>query len=287
MSERTCDTLVIGSGFGGARWRDDWPRRVMTCSWSRRVRRSTRPRLPADPGPGNFFRRYLKSTGNDALNLTYAEALGGGSGFYEMVSLRAPTQAFEQRDGDGRRLWPAGVDRRTLDPWYDVAERELMSNRSRRGRPRTGIVFARLMSSLGYSTERARYAVQGCLGSGFCIAGCIYGAKQSLLLNYLPRARAAGAAILTGYEAIALRPLAPDGPPRNPALPRDLARPYEVTLPPARMRRQAPPRRCASAPGSSSWPAARSAARGSCCAHAAGCRGSRPRSGATSRSTAE
>jgi hypothetical protein len=42
-----------------------------------------------------------------------------------MVSLRAPTRAFEQRDADGRRLWPASLDRRALDPWYDRAEREL------------------------------------------------------------------------------------------------------------------------------------------------------------------
>jgi choline dehydrogenase-like flavoprotein len=34
-----------------------------------------------------------------------------------------------------------------------------------------------------------------CLGCGYCLLGCTYGRKQSTLINYLPRAIAAGAAI--------------------------------------------------------------------------------------------
>src|SRR3989454_8830883 len=49
--------------------------------------------------------------------------------------------------------------------------------------PKTGLVFAHLMRNLGYSVDRCRYAVRGCQGSGFCVTGCVYGAKQSLFLN--------------------------------------------------------------------------------------------------------
>src|SRR4029077_18565695 len=60
---------------------------------------------------------------------------------------------------------------------------------------------------LGYSVDRARYAVRGCQGSGFCVTGCIYGAKQSLFLNYLPQAVAAGAEIETDLEALSVAAL--------------------------------------------------------------------------------
>ena len=41
-----------------------------------------------------------------------------------MICLRAPSLAFQQTHG-GRRLWPAGVDRETLNPYYERAERML------------------------------------------------------------------------------------------------------------------------------------------------------------------
>jgi cholesterol oxidase len=59
-----------------------------------------------------------------------------------------------------------------------------------------------MMKNLGYSCDRARYAERGCVGSGFCVTGCIYAAKQSLLLNYLPQAVEAGVTIETDMEAL-------------------------------------------------------------------------------------
>jgi hypothetical protein len=83
-----------------------------------------------------------------------------------MVSLRAPSRSFEQRGADGRRLWPQGVDRRALDPYYDIAER--MLNVEQIGRheiPKSGVAFAALMKNLEYSCDRALYAVKGCIGN--------------------------------------------------------------------------------------------------------------------------
>jgi choline dehydrogenase-like flavoprotein len=150
---------------------------------------------------------YIKGLSGDHLSFTYAEALGGGSGFYEMVSLRAPARAFEQRDGERRRLWPGGVDRSALDPYYERAERMLRVEQiAPEDVPKSGLVFSLLMKNLGYSCDRARYAVRNCLGSGFCVTGCVFGAKQSLHLNYLPQAEAAGATIACGFEAVSIAP---------------------------------------------------------------------------------
>ena len=187
------DVLIIGSGFGAAA-----PALRLAQAGFRVVMVEKGPRIDPlrdfrqtqDP---KYLLRYLKGLSGDHLNLTYAEALGGGSGFYEMVSLRAPRQAFAQVDHNGAQLWPAQLDRATMDPYYDIAEQMLSVEQiAPHEVPKSGLVFAQMMKNLGYSCERARYAVRGCLGSGFCITGCIYGAKQSLLLNYLPQAVEAG-----------------------------------------------------------------------------------------------
>lgn len=223
------DVFVVGSGFGAAAP----AMRLAEAGFgvtlvekgphldpARDFRQTQNPR---------YLLRYLKGLSGDHLGLGYVEALGGGSGFYEMISLRAPSAAFRQVDAEGTPLWPAGLDRNAMDPWYELAEDMLNVRQIPPERvPRTGLVFALMMKRLGYSCDRGRYAVRGCVGSGFCVTGCVYGAKQSLHLNYLPRARAAGAVVETGLEAVEVRPRGdPDRFVRKGAL-REVAHRWEV-----------------------------------------------------------
>ena len=220
MLTRNTDVLIVGTGFGAAAPALRLARaglHVTMIEKGPRIDPTADFKQTQDP---RYLMRYLKSASGENLGLTYAEALGGGSGFYEMVSLRAPSLAFAQIDTAGQRLWPGDVDRTVLDPFYDMADQMLhVEQIAADVVPRSGLVFARMMKNLGYSCERCRYAVQGCMGSGFCVTGCIYGAKQSLLLNYLPQAVEAGAVVETETEALGLRPLGTpwqgrrDGPP--------------------------------------------------------------------------
>ncbi len=197
------EVLVVGSGFGAA------PPAL-------RLRKAGFDVLMIEKGPDliperdfrqtqdpKYLLSYLKGIGNDQLGFTYAEALGGGSGFYEMISLRAPSKVFQQTDNDGRSLWPAGINRDVLNPYYDIAEEMLHVEQIRPDEvPKSGVVFSLLMKNLGYTCDRAPYAVNGCVGSGYCVTGCLFGAKQSLHLNYLPEAKDAGLRILTDTEAL-------------------------------------------------------------------------------------
>jgi choline dehydrogenase-like flavoprotein len=169
-----------------------------------RLRQSGDFRRTQEP---QYMRRFLKSVSGRGVALTFIEALGGASAFYEMVSLRAPTCAFEQRGDRGRPLWPEALNRGALDPWYALAEATLEVEQIPLEQvPKTGQVFALMMKKLGYSCERARYAVRGCVGAGHCVTGCTYGAKRWLMTNYLPEAADAGARIECDLEAI-MRPV--------------------------------------------------------------------------------
>jgi enediyne biosynthesis protein E9 len=221
------DILIIGTGFGAAA-----PALRLATAGAKVVMLEKGPRIAtsdfrqtSDP---KYVLKYLKGTAGDHLSLTYAEALGGGSGFYEMVSLRAPSAAFDQVEPGGRRLWPEGLDRQALDPYYERAETMLhVAQMAPEEVPKTGLVFAQLMKNLGYSADRARYAVRGCRGSGFCVTGYIYGAKQALFLNYLPQAVSAGAKIETDIEAVAIHPLRELRHPRSSVL-REIPYRYEI-----------------------------------------------------------
>jgi choline dehydrogenase-like flavoprotein len=202
------DVLIIGTGFGAAAPALRLAKagfRVTMVEKGPRIDPQEDFRQTQDP---KYLLEYLKGIEGDNLSVTYAEGLGGGSGFYEMVTLRAPSRAFEQVDDKGRRLWPEGLSRLALDPYYDIAEQMLRVEQiAPEHVPKTGLIFSKMMRNLGYSCERARYGVQGCMACGFCVTGCIYGAKQSLLLNYLPQAVAAGATIETDLEATRIVPL--------------------------------------------------------------------------------
>jgi choline dehydrogenase-like flavoprotein len=201
------DVLVIGTGFGAA---------APALRLAKAGYRVTLLERGPTVGPASFRQtqdpeyllRYYRTLTGDHLSLAFVEALGGGSGFYEMVSLRAPSLVFEQTDRRGARLWPPGLDRGALDRYYDVAERMLRVEQIPIERvPKTGLVFSRMMKNLGYSCELARYAVGACAESGRCVTGCTYGFKRSLFTNYLPRAERFGATVLTGMEALRIRPL--------------------------------------------------------------------------------
>jgi len=208
MDTKYFDVTVVGSGFGAG------PPAL-------RLQRAGLSTVILEKGPNidpskdfkitqdpKYLLKYLKSLKAESLTMNYVEGLGGGSGFFEKVVLRAPDFVFKQKDTSGRSLWPSGIDRRILDPYYKIAEIMLRAHQMSPERiPKTGQVFSLLMKNLHYSVDRARYSDSHCTGCGYCVFGCTHNSKESLLVNYLPRSVDHGTKIHTDKEVLEVRSL--------------------------------------------------------------------------------
>ena len=162
-------------------------------------------RITQDP---KYLLSYLKSLKSKTLTMNYVEGLGGGSTFFEKVVLRAPDFIFNQKDAYGKRLWPGDINRKKMDPYFKIAEIMLRAHQMSADKiPKTGQVFSLLMKNLDYSVDRARYSDSFCSGCGYCIFGCTHNGKESMLVNYLPKAVDHGAKIHCGKEVVEVRSL--------------------------------------------------------------------------------
>jgi choline dehydrogenase-like flavoprotein len=238
------DVVIIGSGFGGA---------VMAARLSTELRRSlpaatvvlleqgNDPTGTFDPnslgGPlnaqGNRFRNSLAphylsdlaqlftdthgdyQSGAPSMTVATGRALGGGSQVYDGVSLRAPTEAFEQTR-DGVRLWPAYYSRSALDPFYARVEARLKVRQlqwtdstgpSWALATRRDYVFAEGCRRIGATAVPLKVADDNDANEGWWNEGQRFEGRQSLTKNYLLDAQANGCDIRTGCGVDTVAPV--------------------------------------------------------------------------------
>ena len=213
MAERV-DVLIAGSGFGGAitafRLAELYhaagadPRAIVVLERGRRFKH-TDFRQSMDVGHLSSVYNLIQGSG---AQIVAANAVGGGSNLYLAASLRSPTETFERRDrrpGDGpeRRMWPSQISRRSLDPHFALAEAGLRVNRPTWDQvSKSGGLWARTLAVSGHTCDRVPLAIspKRCVNAKWCHTGCIFGAKNSLITNYLPSAERLGARIRPGHR---------------------------------------------------------------------------------------
>ncbi len=214
MSTESFDVVIVGSGFGGSitAWRlaelyraaGVDPRRIAVLERGRRYGHTDfRQSMDID----HLSDVYLLIQGQGAQVLT-ANAVGGGSNLYLAASLRAPRETFERRDrrpGDGpeRRMWPDEISRASLDPYYALAERGLRVQRPGWDEvSKSGGLWAATLSNAGHTCDRVPVAIsqERCVNAKWCHTGCIFGAKNSLITNYLWAAENAGVQVRPNLE---------------------------------------------------------------------------------------
>jgi cholesterol oxidase len=132
------------------------------------------------------------------VNVLVGCGLGGGSLINAGVSLRAPDTTFASG-------WPAGINRPELDPYYDRAVAVLRPERYSGPTLAKFEALDRSAIALEVRAQQApinvTFSAGGlqppCTRCGDCVSGCNVGAKNTLLMNYLPIAHRNGVQIFT------------------------------------------------------------------------------------------
>jgi choline dehydrogenase-like flavoprotein len=201
------DVIIIGSGAGGA------PLAALLAESGMAVC-VVEAGGPVEPASAEdaLSRYYLHggttvALGNAAVAIPVGRALGGTTAINSGTCLRPPDAVLDAWDG-------------TLDAPLFAAAREHLPEVERdigvRVPPmellgRSHHLFVEGLKGLGAPEPFVlpRNA-PGCQGSGMCCFGCPTRSKQSTDLSYIPRARAAGAEVLTHTQASRIR-CGPDG----------------------------------------------------------------------------
>ncbi|MFF8848263.1 FAD-dependent oxidoreductase [Streptomyces sp. NPDC015127] len=203
MTQQTTDVLVIGSGFGGA-----IPAYHLAAGGARVTVLERGPYInPADFTHNlqlGSYNRIVDVIKGDGISVVAGNCVGGSSVVYFGASLRAPAFVFDRRGSSGHRLWPAAHTREGLDPWYDRAEQALpVARQGWDDISYAGGVLAAACANAGRTCNPVPLAVEErrCRNCNWMLSGCRFGAKRSLLLNYLPAAQAHGAEVRPLSEA--------------------------------------------------------------------------------------
>src|SRR5437763_6036085 len=176
------DVVIVGSGFGGSitAWRlaelyqaaGVDPKAIAVLERGRRYHHTDfKQSMHID----HLSDVYLLIQGQGAQVVT-ANVVGCGSNLYLAASLRSPSETFERRDrraGDGpeRRMWPAAISRRTLDPYYARAEAGLRVKRPTwRQVSNSGALWAAHLRSAGHTCDRVPLAIneRRCVDAKWC-----------------------------------------------------------------------------------------------------------------------
>ena len=228
------DVAVVGSGFGGAASALRLSERGMDVVVLERGRRLS----PADLEAGRRNPRHLLWDPNLGLNRGYfwqrffrdvgiigATGVGGGSIVWGAVLLEPPERFYADPSWEGMADWrvelaphfetAARMLGRTTNPHLGTMDEHLREAAAAVG---AGDTFGPVPLAIHFGDGPGRVSADpyfdgegpertGCLLCGGCLAGCPYGAKNTLDLNYLHLAERRGARVLPEHEVTALNPL--------------------------------------------------------------------------------
>ena len=142
----------------------------------------------------------LTSTEDFNLALTYGNCVGGATVHYWADSYRTPADRLIRWQ---REFGLEDYTPETLTPYFEKLEKDLSVHPAGEAFFNgCNQLFRKGVKALGWHAKPVPQARKGCLKSGYCMQGCAYNAKQSMLVTYIPQAVHAGAKVYADCEVI-------------------------------------------------------------------------------------
>ena len=208
------DVCIVGSGFGGSisafrlaelyRAAGQEPSILVLERGQRHLHTDFRQSMDIE-----LLARVYGLVQGLGAQIVLGDGVGGSSNLYLAASLRSPSETFERRDhrpddGPDRRMWPSQISRSALNPYYARAEQALRVQRPTWNQvAKSGGLWAATLAAAGHTCDRVPQAIDlsRCVQAKWCHTGCIYGAKNSVMTNYLPSAEQLGVEVRPNSEA--------------------------------------------------------------------------------------
>jgi choline dehydrogenase-like flavoprotein len=208
------DVCIVGSGFGGSisafrlaelyRAAGQEPSILVLERGQRHLHTDFRQSMDIE-----LLSRLYGLVQGLGAQIVLGDGVGGSSNLYLAASLRSPSQTFERRDhrpddGPDRRMWPSQITRAALNPYYTRAEQALRVQRPTWNQvSKSGGLWAATLAAAGHTCDRVPQAIDlsRCVQAKWCHTGCIFGAKNSVMTNYLASAEQLGVELRPNSEA--------------------------------------------------------------------------------------
>jgi choline dehydrogenase-like flavoprotein len=196
------DVCVIGSGAGGAVAAAELAaagRKVVVLEQGHHWTSRDFTQREDEMLPRLFEEGGMRMTADASVTILQGRNVGGSTVHNLCYAFRTPDPIL--------RMWReehglAGLTPEALEPSFLRVERQLRVKQIQEHQVNSLNRIVRAgAESLGYSGFVTRHNRENCIGAGYCILGCSYDAKMSMLVTYVPRADAAGAAIYANARA--------------------------------------------------------------------------------------
>ena len=197
------DAVIIGTGCGGAVMAKELAKAGKSVLMIERGGFYLTERGDFDQREDDMMARIDGGRGMDTtrtgqMALTYGSNVGGASVHYWADTWRTPKDRLEKWE---REFGVTGHSEDELRTYFERIEKDLNVHRAEDARLNTmNRLFEAGAAKAGIEVERVLQARKGCIGSGYCLQGCSYDAKQSQLVTHIPEALAAGARIFADCQ---------------------------------------------------------------------------------------
>jgi choline dehydrogenase-like flavoprotein len=198
----SADVCVIGSGGGGAVAAAELAaagRSVVVLEQGHHWTSRDFTQREDEMLPRLFEEAGMRQTADGSVTLLQGRCVGGSTVHNLCYAFRTPPGIL--------RLWREAhglpsLTEAALEPSFARVERNLMVKPIQEHEVNAlNAALRRGAERLGWSGFVTRHNREGCVRAGYCILGCSYDAKQSMLVTYVPRADAAGARIFANARA--------------------------------------------------------------------------------------